>query len=115
MIQTIKVSIPAGSSVSEYIDFRSGRLAGIEIPSASGWTAASLTFLAAHDSGSTYVPVYNEDGTEITLTVDANRFIGLGDSAAQLSSALYLKLRSGTAGSPVNQAAKREIYLHIKD
>ena|SRR4030067_3630375 len=66
----------------------------------SGWNTAALSFQASSD-GTNYFNLYS-DGSELTfaaiaastwVTIDPARFLGIR----------HLKVRSGTAGSPVNQ------------
>ena len=55
--------------------------------------------------------MYDADGTELTVTVAASRHVALAPDG--LRSARWLKLRSGTAGSPVNQGADRVIGVAL--
>lgn len=81
------------------------------------WAAANITFLGSVD-GVIYGDIFNGDaGAEsaYTLTttgttyrviwIDPNKFQGL----------TYLKIRSGTAGAPVNQAAGTVIQVGLRD
>lgn len=108
----IEATIANGASQSGEIDLGSGRLLAIFMPAA--WTAAALTFLAAHESGGTFQDVYGDDGTEESVTAAASRVISIDDAAGVLASLRYIKLRSGTTGTPVNQGAERTIYLITK-
>jgi len=74
----------------------------------AAWTAADITFQVSAD-GSTYCNLYEEDGTEFTLTVGASYHVMI--SPDSLWGAHWIKVRSGTAGTPVNQAAARTITL----
>lgn len=102
-------TIAANASLSGAIDLNPSSLLAIAMPSA--WTSASLTFQSSYD-GSTYFDVYNDAGDEYIIPVVASQFIilqrkdflGLG----------YLKVRSGTTGTPVNQTSARTIGLIIK-
>ena len=107
-----EVSIGSGASESGEVDFGSARLAAIFMPAA--WTAADITLLASHESGGTFQDVYGDDGTEEALTVAASRVVAIDDAAGVLASLRFIKLRSGTTGTPVNQAAARTLYLITK-
>lgn len=98
--------IASGASLSGTIDLDAGRrtLVGIQMPSA--WTAASLTFAVSHD-GETFVPLWF-NGAEYTLTqVAASRGHSLEPTA--LAGWPFVRIRSGTSGTPVNQGAERTI------
>lgn len=71
------------------------------------WTTANITFLASPNS-SAPVSLY-DDGTEVTATAAASRYITL--DAAVFFTVRVLQLRSGTAASAVNQAASRTIRV----
>lgn len=104
----ITVDIANGASLSD-----AGRLRGmvpIAIVIPATWTAANLTFQGSVD-GVTYVDVYKDDGTERTVTAAASRFIVL--TPQDWFPFEYLKIRSGTTGSPVNQGGARTITLVI--
>lgn len=81
-------------------------LVGIIMP--ASWSAASLTFQASNDN-STFTNLYNAAGTEVTATVSAARWVAI--DPADFAGVAYLKVRSGTSGTPVNQGADRTITL----
>lgn len=87
-------------------------LVGIQMP--DGWTTASLTFDVSLD-GSTFVPLY-WDGSEYEI-------VAAGGAAASSGVALepsvfagwaFVKVRSGTSGTPVNQGAERVLKLVLR-
>ena len=100
-----------GQSQSQEIDLGESQLVGLVMPAT--WTAANLTILAASSPGGTFNPLHDEGGTEITITAAAARQISI--SSAKLQGARFIKVRSGTSGAPVNQAADRQIQLLVKD
>jgi hypothetical protein len=102
----ITVDIASGASLSAAIPLGLGRAAGIQMPAA--WTAANLTFQASYD-GITYANLYDASGTEYTATAAADRLIIL--PVADFAGIQNIKIRSGTAGTPVNQAAARRLDL----
>lgn len=106
-IETVTVTIANGASLSDEADVGEGRvLVGILMPAA--WTAASMTFQAGAVSGA-LGNLYDEYGTEVEYTVDASRYVAV--DIPTFASARYVKVRSGTSGTPVNQAAERTITL----
>ena len=82
-------------------------LIGIKYPAA--WTAAVITFLVSFD-GVTYHNLLDDAGNEISKTVTVAQYRELDSS--EFKSAIWLKIRSGTAASPVEQeTADREFIL----
>lgn len=99
--------IANGESLSGAVDCSAGRLGRIVIPAT--WTAANLTFQGSYD-GSNYANLYDEAGTEYTVTVGgAAREIKV--PVVDFLSVRYLKIRSGTSGTPVNQGGARTLNL----
>ena len=105
------VKIASGGSQSEAVDLEHYELAGLIMPSA--WTAAAITLLAADGPNATFAQVVDDAGTELSITVAASQIIGIGTEVKQgaVRALKWVKLRSGTAGVPVNQAADRTIHL----
>jgi hypothetical protein len=104
---TKQITIPSGGSLSEAIDLSVGKLALILIP--AQWTAAELTFQASPD-GNTFGDLYDSIGTEYKVLVGAagrSILVPIGD----FMSIRFLKIRSGTAGVPVNQGGDRVLTL----
>jgi len=102
--ETATIALSAALSNAVYI--AGNRLVAIEMPSA--WTAAKLTFQASWD-GTTFTEVLI-GATALELTVAASQTIMLD---VLFTGALYVKVRSGTAASPVNQAAARDVRLIV--
>jgi hypothetical protein len=102
------VVIGSGQALSGEADLEGRVLVGVVIPAA--WSAANLTFQGAAAPGGTFQDVYDDAGTEYVVTAAASRHI-----AVQVLEALqYVKVRSGTAGTPVNQVAERTVTLITK-
>jgi hypothetical protein len=104
-IETATATIANGASLSGVVDLGGRKLVAIVMPGT--WTAASLTFQASPD-GVTYYNVY-DGATERALVVAASYYsaLNIGDWVGFR----YLKIRSGTAASAVNQAAERVLTL----
>lgn len=107
-IETTTVTIANGESLSGAIDLGGRKLAGIVMP--ASWTAAALTFQASPD-GVNYFNVY-DNATERSLTVAASYYSALTPSS--WTSIRWVKLRSGTAGSAVNQGGARVLTLVVQ-
>lgn len=109
-IYPVSVSILTGAAVSNSLNLESLRLFGIVMPAA--WTAASLTFQASFDGGTTWVNMYESSGTEISVTASTSRYIAL--DPVIFASITMIKVRSGTSGTPVNQTADRALGLVLR-
>lgn len=110
IIEPIPATIAASGSVSDDVNMGGRVLVGIEMPAA--WTAASITFQASFD-GTNFFDVYDNLGVEVGATAVASRFIAMNPTA--LYGIKYIRVRSGTTASPVNQAAERVINLIAGD
>lgn len=116
----IKVTIPNGAALSNAIGVGADRIVGIVMP--TDWTAANLTLQAAVDQSATNPPVItwgnvvDDAGAELVLAAapDADEYVAIADSRALLALGV-VRIRSGTAGAPVNQAAERVLYLITTD
>ena len=100
------VTIASGESLSTALSVGACTPAAIVMPAV--WTAASITVQMSVDSVNFY-DLYDEYGTEVTVTAAAARVIRL--SAGDWWIVRYLRLRSGTTGTPVNQAAARTLKV----
>jgi hypothetical protein len=107
-VELIPISLStAANGQSGVIDMTGCVLIGVQMSTA--WTAAGITFLAATAETGTFHSVFGSTGDEITLSADASRFINV----SPLTSVGYrwLRVRSGTSGTPVAQAAARTLTL----
>lgn len=104
----VTVTIANGASLSDVAALGGMTLVGIIMPAT--WTAADLTFQASHDN-STFNNVYDADDAEVTVEADASRYIQIAPTAYLGMN--YLKVRSGTTGSPVNQGGARSVILVV--
>lgn len=102
-------TIASGASESSVIDMTMLQISAILMPSA--WTTANLTVLVSDSPTGTFVPLYDDEGNEVTLTAAASRMIAVNKYALPMASQTYIKLRSGTAATPVNQAADRALTI----
>jgi hypothetical protein len=106
---TTTATIANGASLSGAVNLSGFTLIGIDMP--ASWTAANLTLQASVDN-STWDNVFDQTGTEVTITAAASRFILL--NPADFVSVRYLRVRSGTSGTPVNQGGARTITLIVR-
>lgn len=110
-MQQTNLVIENGTAVSGEVDVRQLLVCGIYMP--SSWTTADLTFQVADtnadgDAG-TYVDFYTDDGSEYTVQAAASRYISIDPN--RFAGVAWLKVRSGTTGTPVNQDADRTVKL----
>jgi hypothetical protein len=85
------------------------QLVGIQMPAA--WTAAVPHVRRQHD-GTTFVPLY-WDGAEYTISrrVALRRPLGVSLEPSAFAGWPFVRVRSGTAGAAVNQAAERTLVV----
>lgn len=107
----ISVTIANGTSLSGEVNVNSKRIVGIIMPAA--WTAANLSLQAAI-TGTTFGEVQDNGGTALAITAAAGVYIAIPDTVA-LRGLGRVKVRSGTSGTPVNQAAERTLQLVCVD
>lgn len=106
-----EVTIAASGSLSEEIELGGRVPVAIRMPGV--WTTANLTFSSSPASGSTFLNKYDDAGAEYTVAAGASREIPLNPNAFLGGS--YLKLRSGTSGTPVNQAVAATLGVVLAD
>jgi len=108
-------TIANGAALTSEINLDGKKLVGIGFPAA--WVDANLTFQVASATGGTFKNVYR-GGSELTETEPATKFDGVyialsDDVIYGLMGAQYIKIRSGTAASAVNQGAACILTLHL--
>lgn len=108
---TKTVTIANGASLSDATSDNTGyRLIALQMPAA--WTSASITFQGSLDNVTfgIWYGAYNSGAITVAsggAAADNYVQIDYPDTTAPP----YLKVRSGTGGSPVNQGAERSIKL----
>lgn len=102
-----KATIAISTSLSPAVDLRGTKLAAIKMPAA--WTAAPITFQASAD-GTNYFDLHDSAGVEIAWTVAANQYV-INAVPTEWAGVRYIKVRSGTSGSPVTQLAAAVITI----
>lgn len=107
-VETTAVTIANGVSLSDAVDLRGRKLVAIIMPAA--WTTASLTFQGSVD-GTNFFNVY-DGAAERALPVAASYYSTL--AIVDWVGFRYIRLRSGTAGTPVNQGGTRTITLVVQ-
>lgn len=106
-LYTDTATIASGQSLSAAVDLRFRQLIGVIMPST--WTDANVTFQVSV-GGTNFFDLYSFDGTEFTITVAGTpRYFAI--DPFEFLMVRYVKVRSGTGGSPVTQAGARSITL----
>lgn len=99
------------TGLTSELDLKGKELCGILV-SSSDWTAASITLMTATVSGGTFYPVHSSSG-EVSRTGAGETYFTLNEE--EVRGLRFIKVRSGTSGTPVPQAAARELYVFSRD
>lgn len=101
-----------GQNLSSVVDLgESATFVGILMP--AGWTTAAATFQACDTEDGTFKNVYNAAGTELSLVTNAaNRAY---QTVSGLECFRFIKIRSGSAATPVTQVGAQEVIFLIKE
>ena len=91
-------AIAAGTSLSSAVYVGAAKLVSIGLD-ANWLTATTITFQGSYD-GVNFFEIYDGAGNEVSYTVAASQVIPIPGG---FEGCLYLKIRSGPSGSPVNQ------------
>jgi hypothetical protein len=107
-VETTTVVIANNASLSDAVDLGGRKLVAIVMPDT--WTTASLTFQGSVD-GTNFFNVY-DGAIERALTVAANYYsaLAIGDWVGFR----WIRIRSGTAGTAVNQGGARTLTLVVQ-
>jgi hypothetical protein len=110
----VTASIAKNSSLAAAgINIGVGKSVGIIMP--AQWTAADLTIQVSDTQGGTYVELFDSTGTAVQIPVAAGNAYTLSNTASNLLAPWsYIKVRSGTALTPVTQTAARDILFVVK-
>lgn len=105
----VDVAIAAGQSLSGPVNLSGRILSGMIMPAA--WDAAALTFMVSGDAGTSWLDLYDATGQPVTVQAGANRAITVFSNDWLIWR--WLKVRSGTAATPVAQSAARSIRFTL--
>jgi hypothetical protein len=104
------VNIAINTALSQAIFLGDGVLCAIQM--SAGWDAADLTFQVSDDGGTTWQELRDSSGTAITVASPTAGY-RLELDASDFKSAMFLKVRSGTSASPVNQTTAARVLTVI--
>jgi hypothetical protein len=100
LIELATAVIANGQSLSPQVNIGPKPLVGIVTP--TNWAAAGITFQASADGGTTWGELEDATASAISIgSITGQAFITL--DPAKFKGISALKLRSGTAGTPVAQ------------
>lgn len=102
-------TIANAASLSGAVNLKGRVIVGIMMPAA--WTTADLTFQASID-GTTYANIFDDEGDEVEVVAAAAIYIPINPSL--WAGVRFVKVRSGTSGTPAAQGAEREITLALR-
>jgi hypothetical protein len=108
----LRTTIPAGQALSGPIAPANYGVCWVLMP--DFWTEAPLTVQGSVAEGlpTVWADLYDHLGNEVVLTVGAGRALTLPPTL--LLGWRWLRLRSGLANAPVNQAAARLLTLGVR-
>lgn len=106
------VTIADGASLSGAVDLRHYTLVGVITDAA--WDTNSMSFAVATSLDGTYVPLHTlTTGAEVVAPgIVASKWFAA--DPADFAGVRFLKVRSGTSGTPVNQAGATVVTLVVR-
>lgn len=105
-----KVTIAEGASMSDAVNAFDDSIIGLF--TYGDWDTAVITFQVSYHGGTTYLPVYDSNGSELEIEFDNDQYVSLNPTL--LPGVQHVKLQSGTTAIPVNQTAAVDIYIVTK-
>lgn len=111
--KTLNVSLStAATGLSSMVDLEGYSFFAINMTTA--WDTANITLQACPTGDGTFQDVYDDNGTEVTITAAASRIITVNTNLYNLAPLRFIKLRSGTTATPVAQSTSRTLTLVLK-
>jgi hypothetical protein len=109
--KAIPVTIAAGASLSSGALLGDSTICAVYFP--TGWTTAAITWQVSFDDGNTWVELGDATGAPVSLPASAvaATYYTIDPRNASFTGVTMLKLRSGTAGAPVTQAAAQVVKV----
>jgi hypothetical protein len=111
--KVIVATIAASASQSDEIDIGGHEAFALEM--GASWNTAAITFLASSTSDGTFRKIVGDTGTEISVAAATNEMIALESTKREaIKPFRFIKIRSGTASSPVTQTYETTINVMVK-
>lgn len=106
----VQFVIEKDKSLSNIIDLSGYRHVGLIIP--DEWTSADMTFkVAIEPKDEKFVPLYDDEGYEVTIKVGEKMAVSLDSVVFKLAPWRFVKIQSGTTSIPVAQTADDMVVL----
>ena len=102
--------IAVGTALSAGVQINNIDIVGLLMPAV--WDAAAITLQQSVD-GAAWSGIYDQNGVEMTLQAAAGRYIVLPPSL--LAGIGWIRIRSGTTATPVNQTANRTLSWFLRN
>jgi len=107
-IKTFLFDVSDSATVSSSHPVESYKVFGLQMPAA--FTGTAITFQAAENQNGTFVDVFDESGSQISITVSTDRYIGLDAAALEIAAAMWIRLVSNDT-----EVADRTVLMHMKE
>lgn len=108
--EVIVATITAGQSLSAAVHIGAGTIVALDVPAID---SAALTFQVSTDGGATYRELKDSALAAVSLGASTGDAVFQAPAGLQRSG-VHLKVRSGTAASPVNQTLATAIRIVVK-
>lgn len=115
-ISVIGAEINNNEAISGSVDLGGFSLIALEMPEL--WAGTQVTFQCKAERSQTSAEsiedwdnVYDSAGNELTVTVAANRVV---TDIPELAPLRFIRIRSGTSTTPVNQSPSKQIRIICK-
>jgi len=110
-LTTLLGQIAAGQSLSPEIDIGTKSLVGLVLPAAWIAAAGGISFQVSVDGGSTWNELLTVAGAAYAVAFTAAGPAYIAVDPSTLRGVQAIKVRSGTAGAPVNQTSTVALTL----
>jgi len=104
------ITIPSGGNLADQA-LPMSRFSMLTVHMPAAWTAAAIGFKVSSDENGTYLPLYDDAGAIVEITVAVSQ---AHIAPADVAGALWVKLWSQNSGSNANQGAERSLIVTLK-
>ena len=110
--ELVTVTIPTGApGLSAAFNVPAGKVP-LAIYMPATWVAADISFQAGPKRDAAWQNLFGEDDAEVVIQAAQARYIGITKAvAARFEGIASMKVRSGTAATPVDQTASRVLLF----
>lgn len=105
-LRSVTATITSGQSLSASAEVNGEHVIGIIVP--ASWTAAGLSFQGSFD-GTNFFELYDMSGVALSVPVVVSSYTVIQPTA--MHGVNFVKVRSGTSGSPVTQSSTMVLTL----